>query len=215
MIEYVIPHNPDDRVLKKISDSLIEGGLVCFPTDTNWIVACDPFNKKGVEKIYKLKNENKQKHFSLLCANISEASKLANIDNQAFKLLKRAIPGHYTFIFEASKITTKNLSASKTDKEVGIRFVPSVLSQKILEHYGASLLSTNLTKEILDLSDDSELEGIYSFMIEEKLSHVIDHIIDPGEFEFVGPSTIVDFVAEGAPVILREGAGDPKLFQAF
>lgn len=210
MIEYVIYHNPDDRILDKVNDILKAGGLVAFPTDTNWIVACAPFHKKGIEKLYKLKNADKQKHFSLLCHDISLASKFAIIDNAAFKLIKRVIPGNYTFIFEASKLITRLLQASKSDKQVGIRFVPSQLVTKIIDHFDGAVLSTNITCEIMDISEE---EPIYSYMIEEKLRGVIDLIIDPGEINFDGPSTIVDFSQGTGPMIVRVGAGDPSLFE--
>ena len=107
MIEYVIPENPDDRILRKASSLLSQGGLIAFPTDTNWIAVCDPFVKKGVEKLYSLKNEGKLKHYSILCDSLSRASEVAVIHNSAFRLLKKKVPGHYTFIFEAKKKITK------------------------------------------------------------------------------------------------------------
>lgn len=210
MIEYVIFHNPDDRILDKANAILKNGGLVVFPTDTNWIVACDPFNKKAIEKLYKLKNADKQKHFSLLCHDISLASKLAIIDNTAFKLLKKVIPGHYTFIFEASKLITKSLQASKSDKEVGIRFVPSELVKKIISHYDGALMSTNITFELMETDPE---EPIYSYMIEEKLRGIVEMIIDPGEFYFEGPSSIIDFSQGTGPMIVRAGSGDTSLFE--
>lgn len=208
MIEYVIANNPDDRILDKASKILKSGGIVCIPTDTNWIMTCDPFSKAGVDKLYRLKKEDKKKHFSLLCDNISKASEVAMIDNHSFKLIKKVSPGHYTFIFEAKHNIAKALKATKTDKQIGIRFVPTILVQKLIEFHGNVLLSTNLTAEILQIDENDE---IYSFIIEEKM-HEIDLIIDPGEFEFVGQSTIIDFSQENGPVIIREGAGDLSIF---
>lgn len=209
MIEYVIPQNPDDRVLAKASDLLKNGELVCFPTDTNWLVTCSPYNKNAVEKLYKLKEENIHKHFSVMCSSISMASEVAHIEDQAFKILKKITPGHYTFIFKPSKKITKVLKASKTDKEIGLRFTPNVLARKIIDHHGDILLSTNITPSILNIGEDDE---IYSYMIEEKLSHLIPMIIDPGELEFVGPSTIVDFSKDEGPELIRAGAGPVDIF---
>lgn len=207
MIEYVLDHNPDDRVISRACDILNSGGLVCLPTDTNWILLANPYHKDGMEKLYKIKKENPQKHFSLLCSNISMASEVAIIDNQCFRLLKKAIPGHYTFIFEATKKIGKSIKASKTDKEIGIRFVPSGLVQTLLDKFGDVVISTNIPASLFQ-----EDEMIYSYMIEDcSISHMIEMIIDPGEFEFVGVSTIVSFL-DGQPDIIREGAGDPSLF---
>lgn len=208
MIEYVIPHNPDTRVLEKASAILKDGGLICFPTDTSWIFAACSSNKTAIDKLYKIKKENKQKHFSILCDDISNASELAIINNNAFKILKRLIPGHFTFIFEATKKIAKLVQASKTDKEVGIRFVPSILVDKIIKTHGNLLISTNITNSLLGLDEDSE-DNIYSYLIEENCSNLISMIIDPGEFEFTGQSTIISFTSD-TPEITRQGSGDVK-----
>lgn len=210
MIEYVVFHNPDDRILSKAKNVLDNGGVIVLPTDTNWIVAADPYNKKGMEKLYRLRHADKQKHFSLLCHDIALASELAHIDNQAYKILKRIIPGHYTFIFEASKKITKAIQASKTDKEVGIRFVPSDFVNKVIELMGCPLISANITHEMLEISEE---EPIYPYLIEENLRGFIDLILDPGEVDFVGSSTIIDFSSENAPELIRRGAGDYSLFE--
>lgn len=209
MIEYIIAHSPDDRVLTRASEILKNGGLVCLPTDTNWTLLASVSKKEAMDKLYKIKKENKQKHFSILCADISQASDVALIDNQAFRILKKCIPGHYTFIFEATKKISKLIQASKTDKEIGIRFIPSILVEKLLETHQEPLLSTNIP---LSLFSDEEIEnGIFSYMLEDKIANICEMIIDPGEFEFVPPSTIVDFM-DDVPNIIREGSGDISYF---
>lgn len=137
------------------------------------------------------------------------ASEVAYIDDYAFKLLKKVIPGHYTFIFEASRSIAKNIKASKTDKEVGLRFPPSPVAKKLIEYIGRPLISSNIDREKLGVEAEDE---IYSYLIEDNLGHQIDLILDPGEFEFVGQSSIIDLKDE-APVIIREGAGDLSLFR--
>jgi tRNA threonylcarbamoyl adenosine modification protein (Sua5/YciO/YrdC/YwlC family) len=203
MIEYILPHSPDDRIINKAISLIKSGKLICFPTDTNWIIAGNLKDKGVMEQLQKLKNEDEHKHFSLLCPSISMASEYALINDQAFKLLKRMTPGNYTFIFNASKLTTKAIKASKTDHEVGLRFVPSPLVTCLLDAYGDCLVSTNITKSMLNISDDEE---IYSYQIEDKLSHLLGMIIDPGEIEFAGQSTILSFLDDNLEVI-REGAG--------
>ena len=206
MIEYVLPHNPDDRVLKKASEFLNSGELICFPTDTSWILAACSEQKNGIEKLYQIKKEGHDKHFSLLCNDISMASELAHIDNNAFKIIKRLIPGHYTFIFEASKKISKFVQASKTDKEVGVRFVPLELVNKIITYHGKALVSTNIPKTI---TPDEE---IYSYQLEEVLMGKVKMIIDPGEYEFAGPSSIIQFHEDNSIEVLREGVGDTSIF---
>lgn len=211
MIEYIVAHNPDNRVINRASEILKNGGLICFPTDTNWVLAACSTKKSAIEKLYKIKKEDAQKHFSLLCNDISKASEVAHISNHAFRLLKKCIPGNYTFIFEATKKISKLIQASKTDKEVGIRFVPSVLVNRIIEVHGEVLVSTNVPLRLLDLSPDY-IGPIYSYQLEDKISHLTEQIIDPGEIEFSGPSSIIDFSAGDVPIIVREGAGDTHIF---
>jgi tRNA threonylcarbamoyl adenosine modification protein (Sua5/YciO/YrdC/YwlC family) len=206
MIEYVLPHNPDDRVLEKAKCLLAKGGVVCLPTDTNWVLLADAYCPNGVEKIYQWKRANKHKHYSLICSSLSMASEVAVVPDYAFKLLKRCVPGHYTFIFEATKKITKHLKASKTDKEIGLRFPPGDFLAKFLENFDNPLLSTQVSSEMLGIEGEME---IYGHLIEESIGPQIDLIIDPGEVDFSGPSTIYSF-ARGEVELVREGAG--KLF---
>lgn len=204
MIAYVIAENPDDRVLQRASELLKDGKLVCLPTDTAWVVVCDPFNKKGVESLYRFKGAGPLKHFSLLCDSISRASEVASISDSAFRMIRGKIPGHFTFIFQATKKITKAVQASKTDHQVGVRFVPQRIVNSLLEIHKDVLLSTNITNEMMGVAED---ETFYSFQISERFPSGVDMIIDPGEYEFVGPSTIVDLSEEGEPTLVREGAG--------
>lgn len=208
MIEYVVEHNPDDRILLKASQILKNGGLCCFPTETNWVVVCDPFNKNAVDKLYRLRHIDNTKHLSVLCSNFQKAMEIAFIDDGAFALMKRVVPGPYTFIFEAQKKITKHLKASRYDHQVGIRFPPKDLCRKIIDHFGEVVISTHLTADMLELEEGSYL---YSALIEDYFGQQIELIIDPGEVEFVGQTTIVDFTT-GIPEVVREGAGDSSLF---
>jgi tRNA threonylcarbamoyl adenosine modification protein (Sua5/YciO/YrdC/YwlC family) len=203
MIEYVIAENPDSRIIEKICEKLRSGEIIIFPTDSSWVMAVNPFHKGAVDKIYKMKGEEKSHHFSLVCLNISMADELALIPDDVFRLIRNKVPGHYTFIFSATKIVTKALKASKTDHEVGIRFVPSKLVNSVLEQFNGPLLTTNLTNEMLNISETDE---IYSYLIEEEVGNQVGAIIDPGEYEFRGTSTIYNFASDRRECI-REGAG--------
>lgn len=210
MIEYVVERNPDDRTLMRASQILRNGGLICFPTDTNWVVVADPYHKDGVDKLYRLRHVDNTKHFTVLCDSFQRAQGVSFIDDGAFRVLKKIIPGPYTFIFEAQKKITKYLKASKTDKEVGIRFSPRHLCRRILEVHGDVVISSHLNHEMLGLEDDGV--PLYGALIEDQLGNSIDLILDPGEYDFVGSSTIVDFTS-GAPELIRQGAGDSSLFR--
>jgi tRNA threonylcarbamoyl adenosine modification protein (Sua5/YciO/YrdC/YwlC family) len=208
MIEYVVEHNPDDRVLTRASQILRNGGLLCFPTETNWIVVADPYNKKGVDKLYHLRHVENTKHFTILCPNFQKAMEISFISDGAYALMKKVVPGPYTFIMEAQKKITKLLKASKYDHQVGIRFPPKKLSKSILESFDGVVICTSITPEMMEMEPGSYL---YSALIEDYFGHMIDMIIDPGEFEFIGPTTIIDFTS-GEPLVIREGAGPTTLF---
>jgi len=211
MIEYVVEHNPDDRILLKASQILRNGGLICFPTETNWVIVADPFNKEGVDRLYRLRHVENTKHFTVLCESFQKAQEVSFIDDSAFRLLKKMTPGSYTFIFEAQKKITKYLKASKIDKEVGIRFPPVKLCRRFLEVHGDVVISTHLTHEMLDLEEDGI--ALYGALIDDFFGDKIDLILDPGEYEFIGNSTtIIDFTT-GAPEIVREGAGSTDLLK--
>lgn len=212
MIEYVIPTNVDDRVLEKMSSVLRAGDLICFPTETNWVAAGDPFQKGAVDKLYKLKSEESTHPFSLFPPSISVATEVAHIPDFSFRLIKRIIPGHYTFIFESTKKISKVLKASKMNKEVGLRFSPSPLVQTLLAHYGECLIATSLDRPMFDFP--AETDEIYSYAIEERFGHQLSLIIDPGEISFVGSTTVVSLLDESSPEILREGVGSLSPFMS-
>lgn len=209
MIEYVIEHSIDGRVLKKASDILKSGGLVCFPTESNWVVIADPYVKKGVDKLYNLRHVENTKHFTIMCASFQKAMEIAFIPDGPFALMKRVVPGSYTFILEAQKKITKLLKASKYDHQVGIRFPPKALCRAILEAHGEIVISSHISHDMLELEEG---DYIYSALIEDHFGNMIDLIIDPGEVEFIGHTTIVDFTT-GVPEVLRVGAGNPEIFE--
>jgi len=209
MIEYVVEINPDDRILNRASQILKNGVLVCFPTETNWVAVCNPFSKPAVEKLYGLRHIQNSKHLSVLCASFQQAMEVAFIDDGAFKLLKKVIPGPYTFIFEAQKKITKFLKASKIDHQVGIRFPPKHFALCLLSSFDDVLLATHINHKMIEGSDPNF--PLYSALIEDYFGNRIELIIDTGDCDFEGPTTIVDFTS-GEPVVQRIGAGNPDLF---
>lgn len=209
MIDYVIEHSPDDRVLNRASNILRKGGIICFPTETNWVAVASPYVKESVDKLYRLRHVENTKHFTIMCPNFQKAMEVAFIDDSAFGLMKKVVPGPYTFIMEAQKKITKYLKASKVDHQVGIRFPPRKLCRSILENYGDVLITTHLTHDMVEGADEEY--PLYSALIEDNLSNQIDLIIDPGDVEFLGPTTIIDFTS-GVPEVQRVGIGNPSLF---
>jgi tRNA threonylcarbamoyl adenosine modification protein (Sua5/YciO/YrdC/YwlC family) len=209
MIEYVVAHNPDDRVLERASRILKNGGLLCFPTETNWVVVADPFNKQGIDQLYRLRHVDNTKHFTVLCHDFKKAMEIAQINDGAFALMKKVVPGPYTFIFNAQKKIIKYLKASKQDHEVGIRFPPGAFIKAFLSFHDEVVISSHITADMMQIEDDSP---IYSALIEDQFGNLIDLIIDPGEFEFTGPTTIIDFTS-GVAEVVRQGAECSDLFK--
>lgn len=203
MIEYVISQSPDDRVIQKACDLLNKDGIVVIPTDTNWVMTASFDSKKAIDRLYRIKGESKHHHFSLLCSDLSMASDVAIINDTSFRFIKKHIPGSFTFILEAQHRVTKLLQASKTDKEIGLRFPPGVLARKLISSFEKPLVSTNISPKLLGLSDDILP---YGYLIDEQLAHVVDLIIDPGEVDFLGQSTVVSMTNDSIEVI-RQGVG--------
>lgn len=205
MIVYVIADNPDDRILKQASQVLKDGRLVCLPGDTNWMVLADPFNKEGVEKLYRLRHLDHSKHFTLFCSSISQATEVAMINDVSFRFLKRYTPGPYTFILTAQKKTTRHLKASKTDHQVGIRLCSQPLLKAVLDTFDGPAIGTHIDSSMIP--DHPVDLPIWAGLIDDSYGHDLAMILDPGEVEFYGPTTVVDLSAEEGPVVIREGVG--------
>jgi tRNA threonylcarbamoyl adenosine modification protein (Sua5/YciO/YrdC/YwlC family) len=210
VIEYIIESNPDDRILFRACEILQKGGVVAFPTETNWVIAANPYLQKSVDKIYKLRHIENTKHLTMMVPDFKAAMSIASIDDHAFALMKKVVPGSFTFILEANKKITKYLKASKLDHQVGIRFPPRKLCQALLKAHGDVLLTSHINHSMLEEEDESI--PLYSAQIEDYFGGKIDLILDPGEFEFIGSTTIVDFTS-GEPEVIREGIGDSKIFK--
>lgn len=217
MIEYIIAENPDDRILKRASENIRAGGLICFPSDTNWVVAASACSKKGIDALYDFKGAEKGKHFSMMCNSISDASRYGTIFDHAFRLIKKVLPGPYTFIFSPTKEIPRAVRGYRKEHEIGIRIPDNTLCQRLVSMHGEPLVTSSLTHQMLKAThvgntvDDSV--PIYSYLIEEAYGHLFSMIIDPGEFEFFGESSVVSFANDaGMPEVIREGAGDVSFF---
>ena len=217
MIEYVIPENPDDRILNRASLLMEEGGIVCFPTDTNWVFAASTDSKKGIDALYVIKGAEKGKHFSMMCSNISEASQYGIIYDSAFKKIRKVLPGPFTLIFEPTKELPRAIRGYRKEKEIGIRIPASNLCKRLLEATGKPIITTSITHEMLEKTDAGiyldQDSMIYSYQLEEAYGHRLKMIIDPGDFEFHGSSSVISFATDdGSPEVVRAGAGDVSVF---
>ena len=197
MLIKLYEQNPNIREIEKIVRILQDGGIVIYPTDTVYAMGCDALNVRAVEKICKLKDINPQKtNLSIICHDLSNISEYAKVDNATFKLMKKNLPGPFTFILNA----TNNLpKIYKNRKEVGIRVPDNNIVRTLVKELGNPILTTSLhDDDILEYSTDPEL-------IHEKYEIAVDLVIDGGYGDFE-PSTIVNCMA-GEVEIIRQGKG--------
>ena len=192
--------NPDPRRVRQIVEVLRNGGVIIYPTDTVYGMGCDITNQKAVEKICRIKGINPKKHnFSFVCADLSNISQYTRvITKPVFKMMKKGLPGPFTFILEASSQVPKILHSNK--KTVGIRVPNHGIPKAIVEELGQPILSTSIRDEdeIIEYSTDPEL-------IFEKYQNLVDVVIDGGYGSNM-PSTILDCTGDEV-VVVREGLG--------
>jgi len=188
---------PDREQILHAVDILKNGGVIVYPTDTIYGLAADILNKEAVLKIFKIKKVSKQKLLSLIFSDLKGIADWAHIPNGAFRLMRRVLPGPYTFILPASKELPKSIVQKRTT--MGVRVPDSEVVHRLVEELGRPLLSTSVPKGVDDyFTDPGE--------IAERYNHEIDLILDGGIMPTL-PSTVVDFSVD-PPEILREGAGD-------
>lgn len=198
------PQNPDPRRIRQVADVLREGGLVIYPTDTVYGLGCDIHNARAVERVARVKGIRPQKaDFSFICYDLSHIADYARVSTPAFKLMKKALPGPFTFVLEASSRVPKLLNASK--KTVGIRIPANEIPRQLVRELGNPIITTSIRDEddVIEYSTDPEL-------IFEKFQHLVDVVIDGGYGQNV-PSTIVDATTDDFEVI-RQGLGDLNQF---
>lgn len=192
--------NPNEAAVKKAVEVLKNGGLIIYPTDTVYGLGCDITNVKAVEKVAKIKGIKLEKaNLSFICSDLSHISDyVKQIDTATFKLLKRALPGPYTFILPGSSNLPK---VFKNKKTVGIRVPDNNIIRAIVKELGNPIISTSIhdEDEVLEYSTDPEL-------IFEKWQNQIELVIDGGYGDNV-PSTIID-LSSNEPEVIREGKGD-------
>ncbi len=204
MFVRVHPQNPEERKIQQIVEALKNGAIIIYPTDTVYGIGCDINNPKAIEKLYRIKNVNpKDARFSFVCSSLSNISLYTKaIDTPIFKLLKKCLPGPYTFILEANKAVPKLLQTKKNT--VGIRIPDNKICMAIVEALGNPIISTSLpeSKEVDEYVDPD----VFYYLFEKNVDLVIDGGI--GNIEL---STVVDCTS-GNPEIIREGAGSISIF---
>ena len=200
MLLKIYPENPNPKDIRQVVEVLRNGGIIIYPTDTVYGLGCDITNAKAVEKIAQLRNVKVEKsNFSFICSDLSHLSGFSKpVSNQVFKLLKRNLPGPFTFIINANSNVPKYFKGKK--KTVGVRIPDNSIIIEIVRELGNPIMSTSIhdDDEIIEYSTDPEL-------IHEKYNDIADLVIDGGFGDNI-PSTIVDCTDE-VPVVIRQGKG--------
>lgn len=192
------PDNPQVRLVKRAVELIREGAVVIYPTDSAYALGCHLGDRKALDRIMQLRAVDKHHNFTLMCRDLSELGTYAKVDNSTFRLLKANTPGAYTFVLPGTSEVPKRLLHEKR-KSIGLRIPDNRIALAILEELGEPLLTSTL----ILAGENEPLNDPYD--IRDRLEHQVDLIIDGG-YCGLEPTTVVD-LRDGAPVILREGAG--------
>lgn len=195
----IYEENPNPKEIKRVVEVLRKGGLIIYPTDTVYGLGCDITNSKALERIARIKGIKLEKaDFSFVCADLSNLSDyVRQIDTPTFKILKRALPGPYTFILPGNNNLPKDFKKKKT---VGIRVPDNNIAIALVRELGNPIVSTSIhdDDELLEYTTDPEL-------MFEKWENLVDIVIDGGYGDNTA-STVIDF-SDGQPIVIREGKG--------
>jgi tRNA threonylcarbamoyl adenosine modification protein (Sua5/YciO/YrdC/YwlC family) len=200
----VHPVNPQPRSIAQVAALLRGDGLVAYPTDSCYALGSRLDNPEGAERIRRIRRLDDGHHFTLVCADFAQLGQLVQLDNAAFRAVKAATPGPYTFILPATREVPKRLAHPKK-RTVGVRIPDHTVVRALLREVGEPLLSSTL---LLPDADEPMTDG---WRIKEELDHAVDAVIDAGDCG-TEPTTVVDWSA-GYPEVVRVGAGDPSRFE--
>lgn len=202
MILAINPKNPQLRLVRKVIEVLEKGGVIGYPTDTVYGVGCDLFNQEAIRKIHRLKKMEGKKPLSFICSDLKDISRYAHVSNYAYKMMKRLLPGPYTFVLTATKVVPK--IAMTKQNTVGIRIPDNNICLSLVRELGHPIISTSVYKPD---------EGLYNdpAEIEERFAKQLDLVIDGGVI-VAEHSSIIDLTDE-FPIVIRKGKGDVSLFQ--
>lgn len=199
----VHPDNPQPRTLQQIVAALQDDALIAYPTDSGYALGCRIGNREGRDRILRIRGLDDKHHFTLVCRDFSQLGQLVHVDNSAFRAIRSATPGPYTFILPAMPEVPKRLLHPKK-RTVGVRIPEHTFVQALLAELGEPLLTSTL---ILPGETEPRTMG---WEIKEDLDHEVDIVVEAGEVQ-PEPTTVVDW-SEGYPEVIRRGAGDPERF---
>jgi tRNA threonylcarbamoyl adenosine modification protein (Sua5/YciO/YrdC/YwlC family) len=197
MLLEINPENPQPRLIAKVVETLKNGGVVAYPTDTTYGIGCSIFSKKGVERIYTIKQRDRKKPFSFICSDLAEIARYAKVSNYAFKLLRRLLPGPYTFVMEANSVVPDLLLTKQ--RTVGIRMPNNPICLAIVKELGHPIVTTSA-----NLSGEDPIGN--PWQVECDLGKLLDLVIDGGDLT-ADVSSVISIIGD-RPEVLRKGVGD-------
>ena len=199
------PTDPQPRLVEIVVQTIQEGGLIAYPTDSSYAFGCHIGDKRALDRIRRIRRTDQKHNFTLVCSDLSEISLYARVDNWAYRLLKSMTPGPYTFILQATREVPKRMQNPKR-RTIGLRVPDHALVHAMLESLGEPIMSSTLTLpgDDMPLTDPAE--------IEERIGHEVDVIVDAGPTG-IEPTTVLD-LSHGAVEILRQGRGEVSALQS-
>ncbi|VXC01389.1 L-threonylcarbamoyladenylate synthase [Nocardioides sp. AX2bis] len=199
----VHPEDPQPRRLAQIVQALEEDALIAYPTDSGYALGCRVGNREGRDRILRIRGLDDRHHFTLVCQDFSQLGQLVQVENHAFRAIRSATPGPYTFILKATPEVPRRLLHPKK-RTVGVRIPDHPFVTALLDALGEPMLTSTL---ILPGEDEPRTVG---WEVKEDLDHAVDLVVDAGEVS-AAPTTVVD-LSDGTAEVLRVGAGDPTPF---
>jgi tRNA threonylcarbamoyl adenosine modification protein (Sua5/YciO/YrdC/YwlC family) len=206
MARYVDLHpvDPQPRLVRQVVEQLRDGALIAYPTDSGYALGSALGNRDGRDRILRIRGLDDRHHFTLMCRDFSQLGQFVHVPNAAFRVIKAATPGPYTFILPATPEVPRRLMHPKK-RTVGVRIPDHPLVCALLEELGEPLLTSTL---ILPGETEARTMG---WEVKEDLDHVVDVVLESGEVT-AEPTTVVDLSGD-EPEVLRHGAGDPSRFE--
>lgn len=201
----VHPDNPQPRLINQAVEILRKGGVVAYPTDSCYALGCQLGNKAAVDRITRIRGFDGKHNYTLVCADFSELSTYAKVDNQQFRLLKQLTPGPYTFILPATREVPRRLQQEKR-KTIGLRVPDNAIAIALAQAMGEPIMSATL------MLPDDEQPMFDAWEIRERLEHEIDLVVEGG-YCGLEPTSVVDLSSEDGYQIVRKGLGDTSLFE--
>lgn len=197
------PQNPQEHLLRKAAATVHMGGIIVYPTDSGYALACQIGNKQALDRIRRIRHLDEKHHFTLVCRDLSELSTYAVVNNNVYRLLKTYTPGPYTFLLPATREVPRRLQHAKR-KTIGLRIPDHTIALALLEAVDEPLMSTTLTLP------NEDINFLEAQAIRDVLGSRVDLIIDGGDCG-LEPTSVIDLSGE-KPVIIRKGKGDVTPF---